>query len=825
MVHQSNNEDAMNKIPLKSAGGLDSDEEKNGGELMQDTAAAEEARREQMRANVLAWMKKLTIVLICFIGIALISYVIISLCFSDWPKSTPNRNNSTATTLKATTKTTATPTGLVTESDADSDADAEAAAEAATSIDFGDTSTEDIAQKANNAQTEPETATTIAPAISSTTFTATTTIDSTTTTTITTTTQQPTTTTTRTTTTATTQSNPSPTLKTFTSTDEQQQQQQEQASGSDSIGNLNLLDTTTPSSEDSVPNVAASTAGTTAPPPHPGLLDQIRIDTSDQFESVLGVYQHGAVSSDNLECSKIGSNILARNGSAVDAAIAALLCNGLLTIQSLGIGGGFLMNVYSRADRHATSIDAREVAPYNVEADMFAAEPEKSHKGPLSIAVPGEVMGYHEAHSRFGKLPWADLVAPSLELCEKGYHVSQHMERALHTALPQIKEHQQYKIYLNPKTGNPHSAGTVVKPPKNLCESYQLLSDNGPLDFYNGTLAELLSQDLQDIGSIITRNDLLTYQPDVINSITMDLGEDTLYVIPPVSSGSVVAHALSILQGYNLTKDDLATEELKARTIHRITEAVKFAFARRSQLGDMHYIDAREVVSQLTNPEFGNQNRAKINDSHVLPDPMSYGAQFATNEDPEGTSHLVVLAPNGDAVSVTSSINAYFGSGLIGPRTGIVLNNGMNDFAVENNMYGLPQSQANVIDATKRPMSSQSPILLTDKSGDIRLILGAAGGSKIIPAVVEVAANVLWFQEDLRTAINAPRFYHQLLPDVLEYEDGGFSETVLHLLANRGHTLKPMSKLKGSIVTGIARNSTAIYANADYRKRGGVAGF
>lgn len=140
-------------------------------------------------------------------------------------------------------------------------------------------------------------------------------------------------------------------------------------------------------------------------------------------------------------------------------------------------------------------------------------------------------------------------------------------------------------------------------------------------------------------------------------------------------------------------------------------------------------------------------------------------------------------------------------------------------------MYGLPESQANNVDATKRPMSSQSPILLTDKSGDIRLLLGAAGGSKIIPAVVEVAANVLWFDDDLRTAISAPRFYHQLLPDVLEYEDGGFSETLLHLLANKGHTLKPVSKLKGSVVTGIARNSTAIYANADYRKRGGVAGF
>ncbi|XP_017064457.1 glutathione hydrolase 1 proenzyme isoform X3 [Drosophila eugracilis] len=685
MVHHSN-EDAMNKIPLKSAGGLDSDEEKNGGELMQDTAAAEEARREQMRVKVLAWMKKLTIVLICFIGIALISYVIISLCFSD----------------------------------------------------------------------------------------------------------------------------------------EQQQQETETETGTESIDNLNLR-VSTPS-DDNQPNVAASTAATTAEPPA-WLKEQIRIDTSEHYESVLGAYQHGAVSSDNLECSKIGSGILQKNGSAVDAAIAALLCNGLLTLQSMGIGGGHMMNVYQRDKRHATAIDAREVAPYDTDENTFDKNPEQSFKGPLSIAVPGEVMGYYVAHEKFGQLPWSDLVAPSLNLCEKGYHVSQHMERALDAALPFIKKHEQYQIYLNGETGKPHAAGTVVKPPKNLCKTYKLLAENGPLDLYNGTLAKMLVDDLKDIGSVIVADDLEAYQADVMNSITMDLGDDTLYVVPPVSSGSLVAHTLAILQGYNFTEQDLATEESRALTIHRFVEAMKFAFAQRPELGDMHFIDAREIVSQLNSPDFGDQNRAKINDSHVLPDAYAYGATSATNEDLDGTSNLVVLAPNGDAVSVTSSINAYFGSGLIGPRTGIVLNNGMNDFSVQNNYFGFPEAQTNKIAAHKRAMSSQSPVLLADSSGDMRMVIGAAGGSRIIPAVVEVIANVLWFGDDLRKAVDAPRFYHQLLPDVLEYEDSGFPDTLLKLLAKRGHKLKVVSRTKGSIVTAISRNATAIYANADYRKRGGVAGF
>ncbi|XP_033238764.1 glutathione hydrolase 1 proenzyme isoform X2 [Drosophila pseudoobscura] len=830
MVHHSN-EDAMNKIPLKSASGLDSDEEKNGGELMQDTAAAEEARREQMRAKLLAWMKKLTIVLICFIGIALISYVIISLCFSDWPKSTPHRNSTTTATATATATAPiiATATIIATASTTtEATATATATAEAT-----------EIAS--STAPTATATATATAPISTPTAPTARTVYDSTTTkppTTTISTIEPTTTTTTRTTTTESTttesttaESNPShKTLKTFTLTDEQPQEQPHQdPEEATPIGNLNLLDgspggTTTPA-EDTLPNVAASTSATAAPTLSTVFADQVKIDTSEKFDSILGVYQKAAVSSDNLECSKIGSDILSRNGSAVDAAIAGLLCNGLLTLQSMGIGGGFLMNVYSRKERHATSIDAREVAPYAAEPDIFDKSPEQSFEGPLSIAVPGEVMGYHEAHSRFGQLPWAELVAPSLKLCETGYHVSKHMARALNLTWSNIKDQEQYQIYLNKETGRPHAAGTVVKPPKQLCESYKLLADNGPLDFYNGTLAKLLVEDLTELGSIVTGDDLQYYSADVVHSITMELGEDTLYVVPPVSSGSVVAHALSILQGYNFTKDDLATEDLRARTFHRFAEAVKFGFAHRSELGDLHFIDVRELVSKLNSPEFGAQNRAKINDSHVLEGPSAYGAQYGTNGDPDGTSHLVVLAPNGDAVSVTSSVNSYFGSGLIGPRTGIVLNNGMNDFAVENNFYGLPASQANIIAPHKRPMSSQSPVLLADKAGEIRLALGAAGGARIIPAVVEVAARVLWFDQDLKTAIDAPRLYHQLMPDVLEYEQGGFSDPLLQLLAKRGHVLKSVSNVLTSVVTAIARNATAVYANADHRKRGGVAGF
>ncbi|XP_017853266.1 glutathione hydrolase 1 proenzyme isoform X2 [Drosophila busckii] len=676
MVHHSN-EDAMNKIPLKSHSGLD-DEERNGGELMQDTNAAEEARREQMRANVLVWMKKLTIGLICFIGIALISYVIISLCFSD----EPNDDDSSSSDL-----TTATPADTIMAG----------------------------------------------------------------------------------------------------------------------------------------PAVAASTAATTAAPTttYPKL-EYLGTD----FESKLGVYEEAAVCTDGVAiCSQIATDILQRNGSAVDATIAMMLCNGLTTPQSMGIGGGLLMNIYERATQQGHQIDAHPNAPY-VDAMEYEANPNATLAGPMSIAVPGEVRGYQLAHMKFGKLPWRELVTPSLEICQTGYEVSRHLARSLKRLWHKIKHQPQFHSFAPAETGEPLEAGSLAKPSPALCDSYRLLAENGAMDFYNGTLAKLIIEDLNELGSKMSEDDLDAYQAEVRLSITMPLGSDTVYAVPPVSSGSVVSYVLSVLKGYNFTREDFGSDEQLALTIHRISEALKLGFARRGELGDQRFVDVRELVSQLNNPEYGNQQRLLINDSHVLDGPEAYGAHFSAEDDRFGTSGLTVLAPNGDAVAVSSSINFYFGSLLVGPRTGIVFNNALNDFSRKSRNDELPPSPSNFLEPYKRPMSSQSPMLITDAEGNVRLAIAASGSGKIIPAVVEVIARVLWFGEDIKTAVDAPRFYHQLKPDTLDYEPKMWNERVKQLLEQRGHTLKEIPKMEPTTtVCAIVRNSTAIYANSDYRKQGFVAGY
>uniref|UniRef100_A0A1B0FNN7 Gamma-glutamyltransferase n=1 Tax=Glossina morsitans morsitans TaxID=37546 RepID=A0A1B0FNN7_GLOMM len=787
MVHS--NDDAMNKIPLKS---VTDDEEKNGGEFIQDTATAEEARREERRVKLLHWMKKFTIGIICFIGIALFCYVIISLCFSDWPKST---GTTSSTVTKTTTKSTTTNTSTSTNSNITT-----------------------ITTPQNYKQSTPTivTLTTEPPSLSL----------------------------------------PLSFNSTLLSSDDGSEQAASAATSSlqsgDNINNnaSNIINSTlvaavtdlsynnnestsdTQSTSPTTTSISTSSGGEATPsvpspattivseteigsdtlssssPSSPATLTLKDIPITDEhYISKLGVYQNAAVCSDRHVCSKIGSHILQMDGSVVDATIAAMLCNGITTLHSMGIGGGMLMNIYIKERQQAFSVDAREVAPYAASQDMFNDKKNVSEYGALVIAVPGEIKGYHRAHEKFGKLPWKKLVEPSIKLCREGFYMNKHMMRSAKHRLNIIKENEILrKMLFNETADDIHPLGTKLQPLKELCKTYELLAENGPLDFYNGTLAKMVADDLEDLGSVVTSDDLESYRADMVSSITMQLGNDILYAVPPISSGTIVANILSILEGFNFTRNDLRDEQHEAYTIHRMVEAMKFSFAKRWELGDVRFNDVRELVSRLTNPETGMQMRALISNSSVLKNVYEYGAQFS-GEDDAGTSH-------------------FFGSVHVGKRTGILFNSGMLDFSVPDrkDIFDLPASPTNFIDPQKRPMSSMSPMILTDDAGKVRMIIGAAGGSKIISAIVEVMARVLWFNQDIKEAIDAPRFHHQLVPNILQYEENRFSEELLNLLRNKGHKVEQYVGI-GSVVCGIVRNETAIYANADFRKQGGTAGF
>ncbi|KAL0883007.1 hypothetical protein ABMA27_016494 [Loxostege sticticalis] len=538
--------------------------------------------------------------------------------------------------------------------------------------------------------------------------------------------------------------------------------------------------------------------------------------------SWLHTFQKAAVCTDAPHCSQIGRQILAKNGSAVDAAIAAMFCNGLLNQQSMGLGGGFFMTVYIKEEEKAYFVNARETAPGAATQDMYNTNPDNASKGPLAVGVPGELRGMWAAHQRWGRLPWDSLVAPTLEFCKYGYPISKALYDGFDSA-PYIKNDAYLsKVYTS--NGKFHRPGTIVKPGETYCKTLQRIAEKGGDELYNGSLATDFLEDLKRVGSIITAEDLRNYQPKISQPLAFPIGQgDTLYSPPPPSSGLILGYILNVLRGYKFTRASINSTEDKILTYHRIIEAFKFAYATRTKLGDEDFLDLKELIANASKPEYGAFIRQKINDSSTSNDTSYYGATVY-NKDDAGTAHISIIAGNGDAVSITSSINFYFGAGFTTLNTGIVMNNVMDDFSSSGftNYFGLQPSPANFIAPGKRPLSSMSPSIIVDSFGNAKMVIGASGGTKITTAVALVIMRKLWFDQTIKEAVDEARIHHQIFPMEIQYEFG-IIEDIIKGLREKGHGLVRY-RGRGSIICALFRNKTGIYANADFRKGGDVAG-
>ncbi|XP_068633191.1 glutathione hydrolase 1 proenzyme-like isoform X2 [Battus philenor] len=540
--------------------------------------------------------------------------------------------------------------------------------------------------------------------------------------------------------------------------------------------------------------------------------------------SVLHVFRKAAVCTDAPHCSKVGREILAANGSAVDAAIAAMFCNGVLNQQSMGLGGGFFMTVYIKEEEKAYAVIARETAPGAATEDMFHGDKVKSSKGPLAIGVPGELRGLWAAYKKWGKLPWESLIAPTLELCENGYVISKVLFDGFENA-PYIKKDPHLrKTYFNPPKGQFHGPGTVVKPSEAFCRTLKQIAAKGGDELYNGTLAMDFLDDLQRMGSIITADDLRNYEAKIVEPLAVPLSDgDILLSAPPPSSGVILINILNILTGYNFTSHSIDSTDDKILTYHRIIEAFKYAYATRTKLGDIDFLNLNDLIHNVTTPKYGTEVRARINDSYTSNDTVTYGAAEYSQPD-AGTAHISVIASNGDAVSATSSINYYFGIGATTLNTGIVMNNVMDDFSSPGitNFFGVKPSPANFIAPGKRPLSSMSPSIIVDKAGNPKMVIGASGGTKITTAVALTIIRKLWFGQSIKEAVDEARLHHQIFPMQVQYEYG-ITQDIIQGLRAKGHGIVRYSG-RGSIVCALFRNNTGIYANADFRKGGDVAG-
>ncbi|KAK8325577.1 hypothetical protein V6Z12_A11G061000 [Gossypium hirsutum] len=541
------------------------------------------------------------------------------------------------------------------------------------------------------------------------------------------------------------------------------------------------------------------------------------------------IAHRGAVATDDGRCSKIGVDVLRIGGHAVDAAVAASLCLGVVSPASSGIGGGAFM-LLREANGKAQAFDMRETAPLKASMNMYAGNAALKATGALSVAVPGELAGLHKAWKQHGRLPWERLVKPAEILARKGFKISPYLRTQMESSKSAILADKGLRQVFT-SNGELLQVGDICYN-KKLAETLRKISIYGTKPFYNGSIGLNLVRDIQRAGGIMTLNDLKRYEVKMREPISANiLGLKVLSIPPPSSGGVSMVLALNILTQYAVPSGLSGS-----LGIHRLIESLKHAFAVRMNLGDPEFVDVSKFVTDMISLEFAKKLKSTIYDNMTF-GPNHYGGRWSQVHD-HGTSHISIADRDRNAVSMTTTVNAYFGSKILSPSTGIVLNNEMDDFSMPINSSGNtpPPAPPNFIRPGKKPLSSMTPTIVLKLKG----VVGASGGSNIIAATTEVFLNHFARGMDPLSSVMAPRIYHQLIPNVVMYENwttvtGDHFEVSSRIrsdLQKKGHILRGLAggaisqfivhKLEGRKVKG---SSGELVAVSDPRKGGIPAGF
>lgn len=494
-----------------------------------------------------------------------------------------------------------------------------------------------------------------------------------------------------------------------------------------------------------------------------------------------------AVASVNPYATQIAMDVVARGGNAIDAAIAAAFTLGVVDGHNSGIGGGSFILV-RMADGRILAIDGREMAPAAAARDMFIvdgkANPELSRTGALAVGIPGSVAAFDKLQKLGGKLKFRDVILPAADLAEKGFSISPSLaERMAATADNLAKFPASAAIYLD-KNKKPFPAFSSLQQ-KDLAATYRSIAKQGPQYFYSGDFAKKTGRWMAANGGLITHKDFANYQVKMRKPIVSEFAGYTLYGFPPPSSGGVhVAQILNILEQFDL--DKLAPAE----RYHLIAEAMKFAFADRAHwLGDG---DFTKVPLSLTDKRYAQSIAQKISLEKTTADIVhgnpDVDIQHLMNKH---TTHIAAADLDGNWVAITSTVNTSFGSKVVIPGTGVVLNNQMDDFSAQvgaANAFGLVGSDANAIAARKRPLSSMSPTLVFKDNQPV-MTLGAAGGPTIISQVVQNLLYTLEYGMTAEEALAQPRIHQQWNPNEL-FVESAMPVMVQQALQQKGHLLR-----------------------------------
>jgi gamma-glutamyltranspeptidase / glutathione hydrolase len=482
--------------------------------------------------------------------------------------------------------------------------------------------------------------------------------------------------------------------------------------------------------------------------------------------------RQGMVVSQSDIASQVGWQVIRNGGNAVDAAVATAFALAVThpTAGNIG-GGGFL--VYRAANGAATSYDFREAAPAGAGPEMWLKNGKYDfdlhHNSHRSVGVPGTVAGLHLAWKEQGSKPWKDLITPAITLARDGFEVSHGLARSLAGQLDEFKRYPASLAQFS-KSGQPYQAGETLKQP-DLARTLQRIADQGPAGFYEGETAALLEKEMQANDGLITRDDLKKYQAkkrDVVKGTYR--GHEIIGMAPPSSGGIAVIEMLNILEGYDLKANGYGS----AKNAHLIAESMRRAFADRAQyIGDPDFV-TNMPVARLISKEYGETLRKTIN-----PDKASKSSptSFTWPTESQETTHFSVVDAQRNAVSLTYTLEYGYGSRIVVPGAGFLLNNEMGDFnagpglTTEQGLVGTPPNLAQV---GKRMLSSMSPTIVA-KDGQLLMVTGSPGGRTIINTVLMTILNVIDFGMNAQEAVDAGRMHHQWLPDRLSVERFGFS--------------------------------------------------
>ncbi|KAI9759873.1 MAG: hypothetical protein M1840_003075 [Geoglossum simile] len=529
-----------------------------------------------------------------------------------------------------------------------------------------------------------------------------------------------------------------------------------------------------------------------------------------------------AVSSESSLCSQIGIDLVRQGGNAADAMVGTVFCIGTTAMYHSGIGGGGFMLVRA-ANGSYEFIDFRESAPRAAYQDMFVNNTDASLYGGLASGVPGEIRGLEHLHKKYGILPWATVMLPAIQLARNGFPISEDLDRNMKEATKDqpdfLVNDPSWAIDFAPN-GTRLGVGDIMTR-KRLANTLERIAEDGADVFYNGPIADYTIAALKASGGTMVPEDLRDYKVVIRNPVEINYRNYRLTAGAAPSGGSVVLSVLNIIKGF----PDMGKEAILKLSTHRLVEAMKFGYGMRTGLGDPSFLPGLDVYERnMLNSTTASNARSLMSDYHTL-NTSAYDPVGLGNVETPGTSHLVSSDASGLAISLTTTVNRIFGSRVMVPETGIVMNNEMNDFSIPgtSNSFGYIPSPSNFIRAGKRPLSSTSPVIvehLTNRS--LYFVVGAAGGSRIITATIQNLWHVLDRNLTAGQALAKPRLHHQLIPNELVLEWAYDNGTAASLKA-KGHNVTwiPLAQSGAAALRRLWNGRFEVASEPRYHSSGG----